>query len=137
MNVTRAIARSNNCWFYQVGIETGPSAFLATARKLGYGSRSGLPLHGESSGRVPTNEYVLKKFGRPFTDGDTANYSIGQAWEATPLQVAQSMAGIANGSVLPKLQLIRQELASDDIEVADLPGVSPSLLCVYSPFDTV
>jgi len=108
MNVTRAIARSNNCWFYQVGIETGPSAFLATARKLGYGSRSGLPLHGESSGRVPTNEYVLKKFGRPFTDGDTANYSIGQAWEATPLQVAQSMAGIANGSVLPKLQLIRQ-----------------------------
>jgi penicillin-binding protein 2 len=108
MNVTRAIARSNNCWFYQVGIETGPSAFLSTARKLGYGSRSGLPLFGESSGRVPTNEYVLKRFGRPFTDGDTANYSIGQAWEATPLQVAQSMAGIANGSVLPKLQMIRQ-----------------------------
>ena len=108
MNVTRALARSNNCWFYQVGIETGPSAFLATARKLGYGSRSGLPLFGESSGRVPTNEYVLKRFGRPFTDGDTANYSIGQAWEATPLQVAQSMAGIANGSVLPKLQMIRQ-----------------------------
>ena len=108
MDVTRALARSNNCWFYQVGIETGPSAFLATARKLGYGSRSGLPLYGESSGRVPTNEYVLKKFGRPFTDGDTANYSIGQAWEATPLQVAQSMAGIANGSVLPKLHLIRQ-----------------------------
>ena len=108
MNVTRAIARSNNCWFYQVGIETGPSAFLSTARRLGYGSRSGLPLFGESSGRVPTNEYVLKRFGRPFTDGDTANYSIGQAWEATPLQVAQSMAGIANGSVLPKLQMIRQ-----------------------------
>ena len=108
MNVTRAIARSNNCWFYQVGIETGSSAFLSTARKLGYGSRSGLPLYGESSGRVPTNEYVLKKFGRPFTDGDAANYSIGQAWEATPLQVAQSMAGIANGSVLPRLQLIQQ-----------------------------
>ena len=108
MNVTRAIARSNNCWFYQVGIETGPGAFLASARKLGYGSRTGLPLFGESSGRVPTNEYVLKRFGRPFTDGDTANYSIGQAWEATPLQVAQSMAGIANGSVLPKLQMIKQ-----------------------------
>ncbi len=108
MNVTRALARSNNCWFYLVGIDTGPSSFLSTARRLGYGSRSGLPLFGESSGRVPTNEYVLKNYGRPFTDGDTANYSIGQAWEATPLQVAQSMAGIANGSVLPKLQLIRQ-----------------------------
>ncbi|HCQ37731.1 MAG TPA: hypothetical protein DIV39_01125 [Verrucomicrobiales bacterium] len=121
MNVTRALARSNNCWFYLVGIDTGPSSFLSTARKLGYGSRSGLPLFGESSGRVPTNEYVLKKYGRPFTDGDTANYSIGQAWEATPLQVAQSMAGIANGSVLPKLQLIRQiqDPAGGVLEAAD------------------
>ena len=121
MNVTRALARSNNCWFYQVGIETGPSAFLSVARKLGYGSSSGLPLFGESSGRVPTNEYVLKKYGRPFTDGDTANYSIGQAWEATPLQVAQSMAGIANGSVLPKLQLIRQaqDLSGGVLRAAD------------------
>ncbi|MDG2487228.1 MAG: penicillin-binding transpeptidase domain-containing protein [Roseibacillus sp.] len=121
MNVTRALARSNNCWFYLVGIDTGPSSFLSTARKLGYGSGSGLPLFGESSGRVPTNEYVLKKYGRPFTDGDTANYSIGQAWEATPLQVAQSMAGIANGSVLPKLQLIRQiqDPAGGVLEAAD------------------
>jgi penicillin-binding protein 2 len=64
---------------------------------------------------------VLKKYGRPFTDGDTANYSIGQAWEATPLQVAQSMAGIANGSVLPKLQLIRQiqNPAGGVLEAAD------------------
>lgn len=108
LNVTRAIARSNNCWFYQIGIKTGPSAFLTTARQLGYGSRSGLPLLGESTGRVPTHEFVLKRFGRPFTDGDTANYSIGQAWEATPLQVAQSMAGIANGSVLPQLHLVKQ-----------------------------
>lgn len=108
MNVARALARSNNCWFYQVGIETGPTAFLATARRLGFGSTTGLPLFGESPGRVPTMEYVREKFGRGFTDGDTANYSIGQAWEATPLQVAQAMAGIANGSVLPKLHLIKQ-----------------------------
>lgn len=108
LNVAKALARSNNCWFYQVGIKTGPSAFLSTARRLGFGSRTGLPLFGESGGRVPTNEYVLENFGRSFTDGDTANYSIGQAWEATPLQVAQAMAGIANGSVLPKLHLVRQ-----------------------------
>ena len=108
LDVARALARSNNCFFYQVGMMMGPNSFLGTARRLGFGARTGLPLFGESSGRVPTHEYVLKRFGRPFTDGDTANYSIGQAWEATPLQVAQSMAGIANGSVLPRLQLIKQ-----------------------------
>ena len=108
IDVARALARSNNCWFYQVGIMTGPNAFLSTARRLGFGSKTGLPLFAESPGRIPTHEYVLRKFGRPFTDGDTANYSIGQAWEATPLQVAQAMAGIANGSVLPRLHLIKQ-----------------------------
>ena len=108
IDVEYALARSNNCWFYQVGIKTGPRAFLSTARRLGYGSVTGLPLHGEASGRVPTEEWVRKKYKRGFTDGDTANYSIGQAWEATPLQVAQMMAGIANGTVLPRLRLIKQ-----------------------------
>ncbi len=108
IDVAKALARSNNCWFYQVGMKTGPNAFLSVASRLGFGSRTGLPLFAEAPGRIPTDEYVRKKFGRPFTDGDTANYSIGQAWEATPLQVAQAMAGIANGSVLPRLHLIKQ-----------------------------
>jgi len=108
ISVKRAIARSNNCWFYQVGIQTGPRSFLSLAKRLGFGSKTGLPLHGESPGRVPTEQYVRKTLGRGYTDGDTANYAIGQAWEATPLQVAQAMAGIANGTVLPRLRLIRQ-----------------------------
>lgn len=108
IDVEKALARSNNCWFYQVGIMTGPTSFLSVARRLGFGSVTGLPLHGESAGRVPTNEWVRKRLGRGFTDGDTANFSIGQAWEATPLQVAQMMAGIANGTVLPRLRLIKQ-----------------------------
>ena len=42
-------------------------------------------------------------------DGDTANLAIGQGvMLASPLQVAQGMAGIANGGALPKLQLVKQ-----------------------------
>jgi penicillin-binding protein 2 len=42
-------------------------------------------------------------------DGDAANMSIGQGvLLASPLQVAQFMAGIGNGGVLPKLHLVRQ-----------------------------
>ncbi|NJM36773.1 MAG: hypothetical protein HC845_02255 [Akkermansiaceae bacterium] len=45
----------------------------------------------------------------PDLKGDTANLSIGQgSLLASPLQVAQAMAGIANGGALPKLQLVRQ-----------------------------
>lgn len=109
INVKRAIARSCNTWFYQVGIDVGPSSFLNLSRRLGFGERSGLPLIGETPGLVPSDEWMLKNEKRRILDGDTANLSIGQgSLLASPLQVAQAMAAIANGGALPKLQLIRQ-----------------------------
>jgi len=109
INAQRALAKSVNPWFYQVGIKTGPQAFLSVARRLGYGSKTGLPLVSEQTGNMPTAEDIEEKMGRPTTDGDTANLSIGQGLAtATPLQVAQSMAAIGNGSALMELQLIRQ-----------------------------
>ena len=109
INVRRALARSCNPWFYQVGIKVGPSAFLGLARQLGYGERSGLPLIGETAGLVPNDAWMLKNEHRRILDGDTANLSIGQgSLLASPLQVAQAMAGIANGGALPRLQLISQ-----------------------------
>ncbi len=109
INVKRALARSCNTWFYQVGIDVGPSAFLNLSRRLGFGQLTGLPLVGENPGRVPNDEWMMKNEKRRILDGDTANFSIGQgSLSATPLQVAQAMAGIANGNIMPKLQLIRQ-----------------------------
>ena len=107
--VKYALARSCNTWFAQVGIDCGPNNFLAMARRLGYGEKSGLPLVGEATGLVPTNEWMLANQKRRFMNGDSANMAIGQGvLLATPLQVAQGMAGIGNGKALPKLQLIRQ-----------------------------
>lgn len=109
INVKRALARSCNTWFYQVGIDVGPTAFLNLSRRLGFGQRSGLPLVGENPGLVPNDEWMLRNEKRRILNGDTANLSIGQgSLLASPLQVAQAMAGIANGKILPKLQLIRQ-----------------------------
>ncbi len=110
IDVKRAIARSCNTWFYQVGIDVGPAAFLGLSRRLGFGERTGLPLIGETPGLVPNDEYMLRHHKRRILNGDTANLSIGQgSLLASPLQVAQAMAGIANGGALPKLHLIRQE----------------------------
>lgn len=109
INVKRALARSCNTWFYQVGIDVGPASFLNLSRTLGFGEMTGLPLVGESSGLVPNDDWMIRNHKRRILNGDTANLSIGQgSLLASPLQVAQAMAGIANGAALPKLQLIRQ-----------------------------
>lgn len=109
INVKKALARSCNTWFYQVGIKVGATSFLGLSSKLGMGGKSGLPLIGETPGLVPDNEWMLKNEGRRILEGDTANLSIGQgSLLASPLQVAQMMAGIGNGGALPKLSLISQ-----------------------------
>jgi penicillin-binding protein 2 len=109
INVKRAIARSCNTWFYRVGIDLGPHAFLNLSRRLGMGQKSGLPLIGESAGLVPSDEWMMANEKRRILNGDTANMSIGQgSLLASPLQVAQMMAGIGNGGALPKLSLISQ-----------------------------
>ncbi len=109
INVIQALASSNNIWFGKVGMNLGANAFLGTARRFGFGTKTGLDLIGETEGTVPTNEWMMKVHKRPFKDGDDFNLSIGQgSLEVSPLQVAQAMAGIANGGVLPKLHLVMQ-----------------------------
>ncbi len=109
IDVKRAIARSCNTWFYQVGIDTGATVFLNLSRRMGMGEKSDLPLIGETPGLVPSHEWMLKNEGRKILNGDTANMSIGQgSLLASPLQVAQMMAGIGNGAALPKLSLVSQ-----------------------------
>jgi penicillin-binding protein 2 len=52
---------------------------------------------------------MMKNEKRRILNGDTANMSIGQgSLLASPLQVAQMMAGIGNGGALPKLSLVSQ-----------------------------
>ena len=109
INVMRAIARSCNTWFYQVAIALRPDPFVDLARRMGFGQKSGLPLIGETPGILPDNEWMMKHENRPILDGDTANLSIGQgSLLSSPLQVAQMMAGIGNGRVVPKLKLVNQ-----------------------------
>ncbi len=139
IDVKRAIARSCNPWFYQVGIDVGPSSFLDLSRRLGLGSRSGLPLIGEAEGIVPNDQYMIQKHKRRILDGDTANMSIGQGdLLASPLQVAQMMAGIANGGGLPKLQLIRQvQDTRGRVTQATLPEQRNRLMVDYGAVEVV
>lgn len=110
LDAAKAIARSCNPWFYLVSQRfQNADGFLSTARQLGMGSKTGLPLDGEKSGNIPDNNYMRRVHNRAFTLGDRYSMSIGQGpILTTPLQVAQSMAGIADGFKLPKLHLVRQ-----------------------------
>jgi len=115
LNVSEALEESNDTWFYQVGIRTGARLMVEWATRFGFGARTGIPLRAEESGRIPNDEYMLKVHKRRLLDGDLANFSIGQGdILTTPLQMAQSVAIIANGGAFYQTRLVKQIQSIDD-----------------------
>ncbi|HEY6070120.1 MAG TPA: penicillin-binding protein 2 [Chthoniobacterales bacterium] len=114
LNFVQALTESCDTWFYQVGIKTGAQPIIDWSYKLGYGAKCGIPLRAEAEGRVPTDDYMKATHGRKLLNGDIANLSIGQGdLLITPLQMAQSMAIIANGGRFYQTRIVRQVQAPD------------------------
>jgi penicillin-binding protein 2 len=109
INVVTAIKRSCNTWFYQAGLDIGAQPITDMAQRLGFGERTGIPLEGEPSGFVPTDAWLMQKFGHKMQGGDIANLAIGQGRTlVTPLQVAQAMCAVGDGANMPQARLVKQ-----------------------------
>lgn len=100
LNMTQALEKSCNPYFVSLIQLTGGESVAAKAAAIGFGS----PLEladgiTASAGRLPTYEELA-------VPGQTANFGFGQGYlTATPLQIAQLMATVANdgAAVTPKL----------------------------------
>ena len=136
LNFREALTQSCDTWFYQVGIKTGAKRMGDWAVKLGFGTRTGIPLAAEAGGRIPTDEYMRKVHGRKMLEGDLANFSIGQGdVEVTPLQMAQGMATVGNGGTLYQARLVKQVQSIDGQIVTAYPvrargdlGIEPKIM---------
>lgn len=122
MNVITAIKRSCNTWFYKAGLETGGDAIAAMAQRMGFGEKTGLPLKAEGDGFVQTTAWTLQRLGHKFLPGDVANIAIGQGRVlATPIQVCQAMAALADGMNLPQARLVKQVQDLNDRVIQAFP----------------
>ncbi len=120
LNFVEALTQSCDTWFYQVGIKTGAEPIMDWAARLGFGAKCGVPLKGEAEGRLPNDQYMKTAHGRKILGGDIANLSIGQGdLLVTPLQMAQSMAIVANGGTFYQTRLVQQvQTVSNEIVAA-------------------
>jgi penicillin-binding protein 2 len=93
-----AIKNSCNAYFYQGGNAAGIDQIVKVGEALGLGEKTGVPLSGESAGILPGPTWLnLTNPGERWSDGHTANVSIGQGYVLTsPLQMAMVAATIAN-----------------------------------------
>ena len=114
VNVVKALALSNDIFFYYMG-GGFPDQFVGLGQKrltkwmelFGYGERTGIDLPGEAVAQVPTDQWKRQLFAEPWTTGDDYNAAIGQGFVlATPLQVLEETAAVANGGTIVVPQVV-------------------------------
>jgi penicillin-binding protein 2 len=106
-----ALAISSNSFFYQVGLKVGPDELFKAARRMGYGSPTGLELKSEeTSGLLGDPAWKRAVLNEPWTPVDTITSAIGQgALQVTPIQMARLYAAVANGGWLVTPHLVERE----------------------------
>ncbi len=104
LNLHTALVNSCNTVFYQLGYELDredQTLLPGMAKAFGLGSPTGIPYIQETGGTVPDPDWKVAAVNDYWATGDAINLSIGQGFlEATPLQMANVYATIANGGYL-------------------------------------
>jgi len=98
MNLTMALAHSNNAYFEALGRQLGFEKVSYYAHQYGLGELAGYAIPGEQLGIYP-NEEISSKLG-----GVGKMCSFGEGVSVTPLQLGALVSAIANGGTLYYLQ---------------------------------
>ncbi len=105
--IVKAIRRSTDTFFYQVGDKMGPNKIKYWADRFGYGKKINMQLE-QNEGSVPSPFWKQETVHENWYLGDTYNLSIGQGYLlVTPLQVGLTTAVFANGGNLCSPQFLK------------------------------
>jgi penicillin-binding protein 2 len=109
MTLPTALEESCDTWFYRLGYmayQHDPKAqgtlIQNWASRLGLGNEPPVDLTGATSGYLPRPGTTFeKRFGFPWTEGQTINLAIGQgALQVSPLQLAVAYSALVNGGTV-------------------------------------
>lgn len=129
-DVRTAIAESNDIFFYTVGGGYGNIQGLGMDRMqkwynlFGLGNTTGVDIGGEMDGLIPNEQWKKDNIGEKWSIGNSYHASIGQGYvTATPLQIANMTAALANGGILYKPHLVSQIKKSDGSSTVIKPEI--------------
>ena len=111
VDMYKSIVASCDTYYYMLGNDLGIDNIARFIGQFGFGARTGIDIEGEATGVLPSQEWKRKRFTKPeqqkWYAGETISVGIGQGYNAyTPLQMAQSMATLANNGVIYRPHLV-------------------------------
>jgi penicillin-binding protein 2 len=109
ITVYDAIERSSNVFMYQLGIKLGIDKMYNYISLLGLGSRTGIEMAREVSGRMPSSEWKQAARGEPWQPGENLSTAIGQGYvTVSPLQMAIAYNTIATEGKVVKPFVVKK-----------------------------
>ena len=107
VDIHNAIPYSCDTFFYMLGDKLGIDRIAKYATAFGYGQKTGIDLPGELAGLMPSAQWKLRNYHARWYPDETLDVAIGQgAVEATPLQLARIIGGIASGGHLVRPHVV-------------------------------
>lgn len=115
LNVSDAIKKSCNYFFYTIGDRMGIDTLERYARYFGLGNKTGIELPSETSGYVASRNTAS---GQPWYGGQITSASIGQGDnQYSPLQIAKYISMLTNGGEVVNPTIIKTIIRADGTEV--------------------
>jgi len=133
IDLREAFAQSCNTYFINAGITLGYGNLINMAGRFGLGKTTGVNRQGveEASGNLPSASAY-------YSAGDIANISIGQGEiMATPLQVADMTATIANGGIRNRVNIADSVVDNSGKKVRDLKNVEGKRVVAKETADAI
>jgi penicillin-binding protein 2 len=138
INVTDAIEQSCDIFFYDVAYKLGIDRISSKMFQFGFGEHTGVDLYEESAAIMPDRGWKRANKNLPWYPGDTVIIGIGQSyWTTTPLQLAQSVAALANKGIRRVPQIIRGNMIEGRQLVYDPKELRPVVLSNPENWDIV
>jgi len=114
LSIYEGFGHSSDTFFYQMAARLGIERLAFWGKQYGFGARTGIDLPGEAAGLVPTNRWKQATFGEGIYLGETLQAGIGQGYDlATPIQLLNAYAALANGGKLYQPRVVREIVGPD------------------------
>jgi len=114
LDIKAGFAHSSDTFFYQLAQRLGIARLAFWAGQYGFGQKTGIDLPAEAAGLIPTDQWKLDTFGQPVFPGEVLQAGIGQGYDlATPMQLLNAYAALANGGTLYQPQVVREIVSPD------------------------
>jgi penicillin-binding protein 2 len=113
VNMYSSIVQSCDTYYYILANDMGVDTIHDQLQRFGFGELTGIDIHGEVRGLLPSTEWKRKAYRRAdqqkWYAGETISLGIGQGYNNfTMLQLASATATLANNGVKMKPHLVKE-----------------------------